>query len=148
MIHRARTFPNGGSQALRLPKEVHVDGDEVCLWRRGAALLIYPSDQAPELLECAAARRDDVPSAGHDRTGQSAVVAPAPAIRMAKVFRNGNGQAIRVELERGGTSIGPLGTLIAAHALSVGATVVTSNEREFRRVPGLTVENWLADERR
>jgi tRNA(fMet)-specific endonuclease VapC len=32
----------------------------------------------------------------------------------------------------------------AAHALSVGATIVTNNEREFRRVPNLRVENWLS----
>jgi tRNA(fMet)-specific endonuclease VapC len=44
---------------------------------------------------------------------------------------------IRATLERNGTPIGPLDTLIAAHAISLGATVVTSNLREFRRVPGL-----------
>ena len=49
---------------------------------------------------------------------------------------------IRADLERRGESIGPLDTLIAAHALSLGATLVTNNEREFRRVHGLTVENW------
>jgi tRNA(fMet)-specific endonuclease VapC len=49
---------------------------------------------------------------------------------------------VRAALEAAGTPIGPLDTLIAAHALSIGATVVTSNDREFRRVPGLKVENW------
>ena len=49
---------------------------------------------------------------------------------------------VRAELERSGTPIGPLDTMIAAHALSLGLTVVTDNEREFRRVPGLKVENW------
>ena len=49
---------------------------------------------------------------------------------------------LRAELERAGTPIGPLDTLIAAHALSLGLTVVTDNEREFRRVSGLKVENW------
>ena len=49
---------------------------------------------------------------------------------------------IRAALERAGTPIGPLDTLIAAHALALGAAVVTNNEREFRRVPGLRVENW------
>jgi tRNA(fMet)-specific endonuclease VapC len=34
-------------------------------------------------------------------------------------------------------------TLLAAHALSIGATVVTGNMREFARVPGLAAENWL-----
>jgi tRNA(fMet)-specific endonuclease VapC len=49
----------------------------------------------------------------------------------------------RVGLERAGRPIGPLDTMIAAHALSLGVTLVTSNEREFRRVPGLVVENWV-----
>jgi tRNA(fMet)-specific endonuclease VapC len=33
--------------------------------------------------------------------------------------------------------------MIAGHALSLGATLVTNNERDFRDIPGLTVENWL-----
>lgn len=49
---------------------------------------------------------------------------------------------IRAALERAGTPIGPLDTLIAAHALAEGCTLVTSNEREFQRVPGLAAENW------
>jgi tRNA(fMet)-specific endonuclease VapC len=49
----------------------------------------------------------------------------------------------RAELERLGSPIGPLDTLIASHALALDLTVVTDNEREFRRVPGLRVENWL-----
>lgn len=50
---------------------------------------------------------------------------------------------VRGGLERAGTPIGPLDMLIASHALSLGAVLVTANEREFRRVPGLIVENWL-----
>jgi tRNA(fMet)-specific endonuclease VapC len=49
----------------------------------------------------------------------------------------------RCAIERNGTPIGPLDMLIAAHALSLGAAVVTNNEREFRRVPGLKVVNWV-----
>lgn len=52
---------------------------------------------------------------------------------------------IRTELESAGETIGPNDLLIAAHARAVGLTVVTGNEREFRRVPGLRVENWLAE---
>jgi tRNA(fMet)-specific endonuclease VapC len=48
---------------------------------------------------------------------------------------------IRAALERAGKIIGPLDLLIAAHALAEGATVVTSNVQEFRRVKGLAVEN-------
>lgn len=50
---------------------------------------------------------------------------------------------IRAVLERGGRRIGPYDLLIAAHARHIGATLVTNNEREFRRVPGLSVQNWL-----
>lgn len=50
---------------------------------------------------------------------------------------------LRAELERRGTLIGPNDLLIAAQALSSDYTLVTDNEGEFRRVEGLTVENWL-----
>jgi tRNA(fMet)-specific endonuclease VapC len=49
---------------------------------------------------------------------------------------------VRAGLEREGFPAGPLDTLIAAHALSERAVLVTDNEREFRHVSGLTVENW------
>lgn len=50
---------------------------------------------------------------------------------------------IRADLERRGQLIGPMDLLIAAHALSAGVILVTNNEREFRRVKGLRVENWV-----
>ena len=49
---------------------------------------------------------------------------------------------IRAYLQRQGTPIGPLDMLIAGHARSEGAVLVTNNVREFERVPGLAVENW------
>ena len=49
---------------------------------------------------------------------------------------------VRADLERRGQPIGPLDMQIAAHALSLNATLVTNNEREFRKVTGLNVENW------
>lgn len=51
---------------------------------------------------------------------------------------------LRARLQRAGTPIGPIDMLIAAHALSLDMTLVTNNEREFRRVPDLRVENWTA----
>jgi tRNA(fMet)-specific endonuclease VapC len=51
---------------------------------------------------------------------------------------------VRAALEKAGTPIGPLDTQIGAHALSLGSVLVTHNTREFRRIPGLTVEDWLA----
>jgi tRNA(fMet)-specific endonuclease VapC len=51
---------------------------------------------------------------------------------------------VRSRLERLGTPIGALDTLIGAHALSARATLVTNNVREFERIPGLRVENWIS----
>jgi tRNA(fMet)-specific endonuclease VapC len=51
---------------------------------------------------------------------------------------------IRAGLEQVGTPIGPLDTQIGAHALSLSAVLVTNNTREFRRIPGLAVEDWLS----
>ena len=50
---------------------------------------------------------------------------------------------IRSYLERKGMIIGSLDMMIVAHARSIPATIVSDNVREFERVPGLTVENWL-----
>jgi len=49
---------------------------------------------------------------------------------------------VRAKLERAGTPIGPIDMLIAAHAVARELTLVTNNEREFRRVAGLRIENW------
>jgi tRNA(fMet)-specific endonuclease VapC len=51
---------------------------------------------------------------------------------------------IRAELEAAGKPIGGNDLLIAAHAYATGATIVTANTGEFKRIRGLNVENWLA----
>ena len=50
---------------------------------------------------------------------------------------------LRTQIEKIGQPISAHDLLIAAHALSLGLTVVTANLREFSKVPGLSVENWL-----
>jgi len=50
---------------------------------------------------------------------------------------------LRAQLEQAGTTIGPNDTWIAAEALHHKLVLVTDNVREFSRVPGLQVENWL-----
>jgi tRNA(fMet)-specific endonuclease VapC len=65
-----------------------------------------------------------------------------------EIFEFGNDQTaiygkIRAELERNGTPIGPLDTLIASHAVSLGLILVTNNEKEFQRIPELRLENWV-----
>ena len=50
---------------------------------------------------------------------------------------------IRAHLARAGRPVGPFDLLIGAHARSEGLTLVTNNVREFARIPGLQVENWI-----
>lgn len=50
---------------------------------------------------------------------------------------------MRAEVERRGRPVGPHDMLIGAHARAEGLIVVTNNAREFRRLPGLRVENWV-----
>lgn len=58
--------------------------------------------------------------------------------RAAKAFGR-----LRADLERRGSVIGPYDMMIAAHALALEATLVTDNIREFERVEGLKLDNWL-----
>ena len=50
---------------------------------------------------------------------------------------------VATALARRGEPIGAFDSLMAAHALSLGLTVVTNNTKHFNRVPGLTVQNWV-----
>jgi tRNA(fMet)-specific endonuclease VapC len=52
--------------------------------------------------------------------------------------------AIRAELELKGVPVGAYDLMIAAQTRSLGLTLVTNNEREFRRIPDLVVENWVS----
>jgi len=49
---------------------------------------------------------------------------------------------VRAELSRKGNTIGPYDMMIAGHARALGLTLITNNVQEFKRVPGLRVENW------
>ena len=51
--------------------------------------------------------------------------------------------SIRALLEQQGRMIGSMDLLIAAHAVSLGAVLVTNNVKEFERVPDLNIENWV-----
>ncbi|SEJ51210.1 tRNA(fMet)-specific endonuclease VapC [Azotobacter beijerinckii] len=51
---------------------------------------------------------------------------------------------LRAELAKAGTPIGPYDQMIAGHARSQGLILVTNNLREFDRVPGLRIEDWIA----
>jgi tRNA(fMet)-specific endonuclease VapC len=51
--------------------------------------------------------------------------------------------SLRTRLEQAGTPIGANDLLIAAHALALGYTIITDNEKEFARVEDLQLQNWL-----
>ena len=51
---------------------------------------------------------------------------------------------IRARLEKAGILIGAMDMLIAAHAVSLGVTLVTNNTREFSRIPGLRIVDWVS----
>ena len=53
---------------------------------------------------------------------------------------------LRADLDHLGTPVGPFDMLIGAHARAEGLTIVTNNAREFRRLPGVRVENWISGE--
>ena len=64
-----------------------------------------------------------------------------PALALPESAADAYG-AIRADLEQKGEMIGNNDLWIAAHALASGFTLVTNNEKEFRRVPGLRIQNW------
>lgn len=86
---------------------------------------------------------------GAQRKGSAALTARVEALLAEVTILPFDGEAdqhyadIRCVLERAGTPIGSHDLLIAAHASSRGLVVVTHNVREFQRVPGLKVEDWL-----
>ncbi len=74
------------------------------------------------------------------RIGQLDVLIPAQPLDVGVVKHYGR---LRAEFEAAGTPIGAYDLMIAAHALRLGLTLVTNNVREFSRVRGLRVENWV-----
>jgi tRNA(fMet)-specific endonuclease VapC len=93
---------------------------------------------------------------GELRTGAAKSSSPAKTLRLLENFLRpleiveftsadaASYANMRSKLERTGRPIGPLDTLIAAQAVRRKLVLVTNNEREFRRVAGLRVENWAS----
>jgi tRNA(fMet)-specific endonuclease VapC len=88
------------------------------------------------------------------RTGAAKSEAPTKTLRLVENFLRPlqvvdftsadaiSYAGVRAKLERSGTPIGPLDTLIAAQAVARKLVLVSNNERELRRVTGLRIENW------
>jgi tRNA(fMet)-specific endonuclease VapC len=122
---------------------------------------IYALKQNPAVLNRLLAQsRDDVAvsviTEAELRTGAAKSTSPAKTVRLIENFLlplavvefNSIDAAsyaqVRSRLERAGTPIGPLDTLIAAQAVARKFVLVTNNEREFGRVASLRVENWTS----
>lgn len=82
----------------------------------------------------------------HERRAVSRILAPFELLHYDAVSAPRHYGQIRSQLEAGGVPIGAMDLLIAAHARSLGATLVTNNLAEFARVEGLRCENWAAPE--
>jgi tRNA(fMet)-specific endonuclease VapC len=124
-------------------------------------ICIYALKQHPGVLErlLAEARSDvalSVVTEAELRTGAAKSGAPTKTLRLLESFlgpltvvdftsHDAIAYAhVRAKLERAGLPIGPLDTMIAAQAVARNLILVSNNEREFRRVAGLRVENWAA----
>ena len=75
-------------------------------------------------------------------TQVEAILALLPVLPLSDAVDRHYGQ-VRAALERKGEPIGGNDLLIAAHVLELGVTLVTDNVREFERIEGLAIENWL-----
>lgn len=122
---------------------------------------IYALKHNPAVLNrLLAQKRDDVAvsviTEAELRTGAAKSASPARTLRLIENFLRPlavvefnsidatSYAQVRSRLERSGTPIGPLDTLIAAQAVARKLAVVSNNEREFGRVAGLRVENWAS----
>lgn len=106
--------------------------------RLGAGEAVISAIAYGELLFGASKSRD--PAAAGARLTALTLVAGIGPLPLAAA---GHYAEIRRHLEAAGTPIGSNDLWIAAHARAAGLVLVSNNEREFRRVPGLQVESWL-----
>jgi tRNA(fMet)-specific endonuclease VapC len=109
-----------------------------------ARIAAVGSDQVCTNLIVAAELRYGAAKRGSEKLTKQleAILATLPVIPLEAPTDRQYGQ-LRAALESQGNLIGPNDLLIAAHALALGAIPVTDNTREFERVRGLVIENWL-----
>jgi tRNA(fMet)-specific endonuclease VapC len=122
---------------------------------------IYALKQNPTVLQHLLAQsREDIAvsviTEAELRTGAAKSTSAAKTLRLVENFLRPLGiveftsndaaayAQVRAKLERAGTPIGPLDTLIAAQAVTRKLVLVSNNEREFSRVAGLRIENWAS----
>jgi len=122
---------------------------------------IYALKQNPTVLKHLLARsREDIAvsviTEAELRTGAAKSTSAAKTLRLVENFLHPLGSVeftsndaasyaqVRARLERAGTPIGSLDTMIAAQAVARKLVLVSNNEREFGRVAGLRIENWAS----
>lgn len=129
-----RYSPKRVSQAIRLPKEFRLDVEQVEIFRRGDEIVLreHPVNAAA-IFDALANLPADLLAEGRED------VAPLP-----EAAGEHYGQ-IRAALQRKGEPIGNNDLWLAAHARAEAWILVTNNEREFLRVEGLQVENWVGE---
>jgi tRNA(fMet)-specific endonuclease VapC len=93
-------------------------------------------------LEYGAAKRPEIPTLAERVKRLRALIASEANYTCADASFYGFVRAYLSRLKPNSQPIGPYDLMLAAQALRIGATVVTNNESEFARVPGLAVENW------
>lgn len=77
-----------------------------------------------------------------NRSALRAFISPLEIAAFGRAETTSYGR-IRALLEKKGRIIGAMDLLIAAHAISLGVQLITNNEAEFKRVPGLRIDNWM-----
>src|SRR5205085_488862 len=121
----ARVFRSGNSQAVRLPKEYRLKGPEVEIFRRGDEIVLR--EKAEGLVRAFEILAD--------------LAGLLPVLELPSRAGEFYG-SIRAALAARGDMIGNNDLWIAAHAKAAGLILVTNNEREFRRIDGLEIQNW------
>lgn len=95
-------------------------------------------------LEYGAAKRADLPQIAA-RVEMLSKMLRLAAFDAEAAWHTGRVRAYLETLKPNAQPIGPYDTQIAGHALALGATIVTHNTNEFRRIPGLAVEDWQSE---
>ena len=117
-----------GHQTLRARLSVLKRGD-ICLSVITEAELRVGADKSAD------------PARNHSRITAFLTMVPSMPLESHTAFEYGK---LRAHLKQAGQGIGPNDSLIAAHALALRATLISSNISEFSRVPGLLLENWIS----
>lgn len=134
-MNTAKVFQSGNSQAVRLPKAFRFDATEVEIFRRGDEVVLREKKRLSLV-----GAFDQVADLPDDFDILDLVPEEREGLRVA--LRYLLDTTIRVSLAESGKIIAANDLWTAAHARAAGLIVVTNNEREFCRVPGLKVENW------